>query len=96
MSKIYINIGEIKNINSKILPLGTKLGNVRKSIKEMMNNMSIDVGRRHNISQRMGNIYKEIGHIEMQVQEVNTIINLCLEQYAEVERQNTNNAKEFE
>ncbi len=95
MSRIYVNISEIRNANYGMPSLSSKADNVKRAVGLMRYRVIAEVAARYSIKERLNDVYREIGKIEEKMDEMYAVTNSCVEQYDQTERENSHNIDQF-
>lgn len=95
MSYIYVNWKEVKDANYDLPPVEAKAGYVKWRTQIIKREIPDCISEKFQIGNRLDIICKEIDQIENTIERLYRVTNLCMEQYADTEAENSHNAQKF-
>lgn len=96
MARIQVQIDEVRNDNYLLPSLVSKLDSCEKEMAVLRWRMPVNVEGMDAIREELQNTKRELGAIREKIDALYRITNDCMNQYAEVERQNEAHAQDFQ
>jgi len=95
MSGIYIHLSRVREANYALTDIEAGTRFVRSRIGRTKKEIPDYISSKYQIGQRLHNVCQEIGRLGDRLGYLYEVINICMEQYADTEKENKRNADAF-
>lgn len=95
MSDIYVNMRKVRDANYDLPHLEEKADLLKRRTQSMKRKIPVYILNKYQIGERMDTVCKEIGKLETRIRKLHEVTNVCIEQYAYAEYENSRNAEAF-
>lgn len=95
MSKVKINLGEVKSANSKLSRYNVELSDIEKELKISKWKMNQEILAHRDLENRLSNLIKEISAAKEQMQNIHNVVSLAVMKYEDAEKILTKRAEKF-
>lgn len=95
MSSIYVQGSWVREANCDLVHLEAGAEMIRRGIQRTKKDIPDSIASQYQIGQRLKDVCREIDKLGERINHLHEIVNICMEQYRETEKENTRNAEAF-